>query len=135
MATFSHTINQSYNSPTGTLSTAVVITGDENLESDFTISAGAVNQESDCSVVHSSMQSLFLQFNSTGNATGNITVKTNSSGTAQDTIVLTNNQPQIWYASGPYANPFSNSVTKFYTTDSTTGAVGGVLHVRALNNQ
>lgn len=64
-------------------------------------------------------------------ATGSdVTVKTNSSGTPDDTIALTKDQPIVWTTddSPEFGIPLSADITALYATN--TGS--GVLHVRAL---
>lgn len=63
---------------------------------------------------------------------GNITVKTNSSGTPDDTIALTKDQPIVWTAddSPEFPIPLSADITAIYATN--TGS--GTLHIRALSD-
>lgn len=52
-----------------------------------------------------------------------ITVKTNSSGSPQETIALAAGCPLVWNSSdGYFACPFSGDVTKLYVTNTSGGA-------------
>lgn len=46
-----------------------------------------------------------------------LTLKTNSTGSPDDTIILTANKPVIWYAGCGWTNPLTVDVTKFYLTN------------------
>lgn len=133
-----HTIAITYTSPSGGISApTATLTGDENYEALFVIAAGAVNQQADVQLKTATMQSLLLLWTAAAapGATSTLTLKSNSSGSPQDTITLKTGVPIIYYAGGPYSNPFSAAITQLFSTDNTTNAVGGTLVVRALNNQ
>jgi hypothetical protein len=49
------------------------------------------------------------------------TVKTNSSGSPDNTITLAAGVPVAWDTNSPYANPFTANVTKFYITNASAG--------------
>lgn len=132
-----HTVAITYTSPTGTNPTTQILTGDENYEALFAITAGAVNQQANVAIASSTLQSLLLLWTAAAapGATSTLTIKTNSTGSPQDTIVLKNGVPVIYYVNGPYSNPFAGAVTQMFSTDNTTNAVGGTLVVKSLNQQ
>jgi hypothetical protein len=54
----------------------------------------------------------------------NMTLKTNSSGSPQDTISLTAGVPLVWVTGGAISNPFAGTITKFYLTAISTVNTG-----------
>ena len=134
-----YTLANTINTPSGTLNASKVVSGDVNLEADFTVGAGATNTAETISIIQSTLVAVVLLFNATGATPaspigGHLTLKTNSSGSPQETITLNDGVPLV-YPAGGVAIPFAGNVTAFYMTDASTGAVGGILHVRALTNQ
>jgi len=132
------TFNQTVTSPVGTVAIPTVsAAGDEIYEAVLAIAPAASNAQKNISIVQATMQFLLLLFtaNVAPGATKQMTLKTNSSGSPQETITLTDGIPVVYYAGGPYANPFAGNVTTVFATDTTTNAVGGTLTVKALNNQ
>lgn len=65
-------------------------------------------------------------------ATKDMTLKTNSSGSPQETKTLTANVPILWYTGCGYTigSLFAGDVTKFYV--SNPGSVAGILRIRSL---
>jgi hypothetical protein len=61
-----------------------------------------------------------------------LTIKTNSSGTPDDTFVLTANEPMVWTENCGLANPFSQDVTALYVSNSSGSAT--VLKIRKLED-
>ena len=51
-----------------------------------------------------------------------LTLKTNDSGTPDDTIAVAAGKPIVWTNNSVLANPFTVDVTKFYFVNATAGA-------------
>jgi hypothetical protein len=63
--------------------------------------------------------------------TGNVSLKTNSSGSPQDTFTLQQNCPMSWYNTSALANPFAGNVTSVFL-QGTTG--NSTVNIRTLSN-
>jgi hypothetical protein len=61
-----------------------------------------------------------------------LTLKTNSSGSPQDTITLHANKPFVWYKNSGITNPFAGNVTTTYWTNG--GLVDANVQVRILTD-
>lgn len=59
-------------------------------------------------------------------------LKTNSSGSPQDTITLAAGKPFVWYTGSGIANPFDGNVTTTFWT--VAGEVASNVQVRVLTN-
>jgi hypothetical protein len=122
-----HTVTRIYkDQSTITLSLQETPTGDTEINVSKQLSSGT-NQEIDFAVTQANLQSLCI---STSTA---CTVKTNSTGSPQDTISLVAGQCLVWTLATDTIGkcPFSGDVTKIYVTNaSTTG-----FNIRALVNQ
>lgn len=135
-----YTITQSVQTGSGSVGGAIQNSGDGAIEFDFTITPGATNQANFINIIQADIKTCILVFNATGSTGGTIgghlTLKTNSSGSPQDTITLVDGVPII-YNSAPASGTvqFSGNVTEFFSTDASTGAVGGVLSIRSLMQQ
>jgi hypothetical protein len=115
---FSHTVSISYTTaPGATTSVTNTYTDTGTAGYDNSIPATTTNQEADVGFTQTELISCFLY------STATVTLKTNSTSTPADTIVLTGGQPIIWNSSSGAACPFANNViTKMYITNSTSGA-------------
>ena len=135
-----YTITQSVQTGSGVTGGSIQGSGDGVIEFDFTISAGATNQANFINIIQADIKSCILLFNATGSTGGSIgghlTLKTNSSGSPQETITLVDGVSQI-YNSAPVSGTiqFSGNITEFFSTDASTGAVGGILSIRCLTQQ
>lgn len=84
--------------------------GEKNI--DRTIATGTTNLQIDLAFVRSRLKSILILSNV------DVTLKTNSSGSPDDTIALTANNPLIYRSDGYLAVPFSADVTTIYVTNS-----------------
>jgi hypothetical protein len=94
--------------------------GSTNVSIDQVFAAGT-NVLFTITFAHATLQSVILVSDQ------DMTVKTNSSGSPDDTISLKANNPLVWSASAAYyTNPFSHAdVTKFYLTNATAARLKG----------
>ena len=99
-----YTITQSVQTGSGSVGGAITNSGDGAIEFDFTIAPAAANQANFINIIQSDIKTCLLVFNATGSTGGSIgghlTLKTNSSGSPQDTITLVDGVPII-YNSAP----------------------------------
>lgn len=108
------------------LSQSVSLTALEELNFDFTLAASTTNQQINLAFVKADLQSIFISSNQT------ITLKTNSTGSPQDTLTITAGDPFQWDINSGIPNPFAGSVTTAYLTNGT--ASGANVSIRTLTN-
>lgn len=107
------------------VSSAETLTGNTTIETEFTLAAGTVtNQEQTFGFLHTGIKAILIVVE--GN-TGTVTMKTNSSGSPDDTLVFpANGARYYWDETFPTidtvsATPFDAAVTTtFWTVTSTT---------------
>lgn len=106
----------------GTAVTSAIIskTADADAGFDNTIADGTTNGEVDVAFTVSGLAMCILTSDRA------VTVKTNSTGSPQETINLAAGAPLIYYSGGPWAIPFAGAVTKMYISN----ASGGAAHVQ-----
>jgi hypothetical protein len=132
MATYTIThqiIDVSGNQTAGKLTETV--NGTTALQEDVSVPATTTNQQLTFpALTQANLQAVGL-YVSTG---GTVTVKTNSTGSPQDTIVLTNGQVLLWTLQTNLIGkcPFSNNVTTIYVTNGGASAV--TFSIRVLTN-
>lgn len=111
---FTHTLGITYRTDAGTIANvSLPFTGNwEGVDLDVTINAGATNVEYDAVVTIAQVQSL-LMFSDQA-----VTLKTNSSGSPQDTINIKAGVPIAWNINSFHSIPFAGNVTKLFFTNS-----------------
>lgn len=102
-------------------------TGDEEVDLDVAVPASVTNQEYDIGWTETALKSVLLYSDSA------VTIKTNSSGTPQDTIALAAGQAIAWQFGDPGTAPFAGTVTKLFITNGNTSLAN--VKVRALVQQ
>lgn len=112
-----HKITRSYtdesNQAVGSLTESIVDSSAVN--ADITVAVGTNLEKDIPKILHANMKSLLLV------SSGDLTVKTNSSGSPDNVITLAAGVPLIWSLSqdGSGANPFGAAdVTKLYCTNA-----------------
>lgn len=83
---------------------------------DFSLSASQTNYAlSDAAITIAKIKSIFMLFDTA------VTLKTNSTGSPQETLTFAANVPLIWDASSPLAigTIFAGNITAMYLTNST----------------
>ncbi len=125
---FTHQIKISFEEPNGSpVGQQVTVSADGKInEADIIVPASSTNLHVLQSIDVSGLKSLLLS------STKPMTVKTNSSGSPDDTITLAANVPVIWYTGCGHPNPLTADVTGLYLT---TGDVGeATLTIRGLQD-
>ena len=128
-----HTLNLNYQSPSGSLASQFVATGDVDLEATYTISSSAVKAEQDIVVTATSgaagCQAIMLLASAAMVVHGNSVAGGWLTGNDKNIVTLVANVPYFWIA-GNGTSPITASWAAIYV-DSTPG---GTLQVRALLN-
>jgi hypothetical protein len=126
MANFTHAVGITYRNDAGTVAaTTMNYTGDDESNFNETIAASSTNVDYDWTLEKDDLVSLAIF------ASAAMTLKTNSSGSPDDTITLAAGQLLVWTSDSGMANPFdAAAVTKIYVTST----AGGLLKIRALLN-
>lgn len=127
---FTHSVGVLYKDDAGTISsTTHSYTDDTEYGLDGLVLAGAVNKEFDIALTLANLKSLVLFSDQA------ITIKTNSTSSPQDTIVLQAGKEVVWTNDGAAggANPFAGNVTKFYISNA--GLKDANFKFRALAHQ
>lgn len=124
--TITHTFILNWSSGGGNLLATLPAsaTGEVNLS--FTVAGAVTNQAEALAFVRANVVSLYMMSDQ------DVTLKTNSSGSPQDTIALKANTPVVWYANGGYAISalFAGNVTASYWSNA--GATIANVNVRLL---
>lgn len=97
-------------------STSWTNTQEAELNFNFTLSANQTNYDLPGAVITiSKIKNLYMCFDT------DLTLKTNSTGSPQETLDFTANVPLLWDADGPLAisTIFAGNITKFYLTNGT----------------
>lgn len=127
----SHTITRSWagqssGSPINPV--GATFTGTEELNFTLSLAGGATNTQFNLVFTKTSLQSIFIYTDAE-----NVTLKTNSSGSPQDTITITAGEPYVWDVSSGITNPFAGNVTSGFVTNS-SGTISTNFYVRCLTN-
>ncbi len=120
-----HNVVQSYQTAAGSLTGNLAVIGDTELNADVTLAAAASNVELDVPFTLANVKSIALL------CSGACTIKTNNTGSPQETITLTAGQPTICKSQTEAAALFAGNVTKFYLSSTP----GGNFSVRILLDQ
>lgn len=128
MANLTHNVTVSWTeNNAGLLQQAVSLTG--QLEQNLTFSlAGSTTNELHALAFTTTKLQLFLCISDQ-----DITLKTNSSGSPQDTITIKAGIPFIWYANMGITVPFAGNVTASYWTNA--GSTAANVQVKCLETQ
>ncbi len=94
---------------------SVSLTGDGEDNRSFTAGPNATTQVN-LAFVKTALKSLYILSDVA------LTLKTNDSGSPQDTIAIAANSPFTWYTGSGEANPFADNVTTTYWVNGTAGA-------------
>lgn len=112
-------MTRTYNDGATTLTKSETVTSGGNLLVDESIPDGSTNLQIAFAFTKAKLQSIYIL------ASGVLTLKTNSTSSPGETIVLAANQPVQWSALDAVfiPNPFSTNVTTLYATNSSGAAV------------
>ncbi len=130
MALFTHSVGVLYKDDAGTISsTTHSYIDDTEYGVKVTVTAGAVNKEVDIAFTVANLKALVLYCDQ------NVTVKTNSTSSPQETITMTALKEIVWTTDGAAGGtiPFAGNVTKFYISNA--GIKDANFQFRALSHQ
>lgn len=129
MPAFTHARSISYTLNGGVVATQInTQSGDEETDIDTSIAPSTTNQSFNLAVTIANAKSILLY------ADQALTLKTNSSGSPQDTINLAAGQMIPWQTGDTAAAPFSGNVTALFVTNA-SATLAANLKVRVLQNQ
>jgi hypothetical protein len=120
----SHVFTSTYTRSNEQLTKNVTITKDGEQNATIALASSSTNVAVTLTLDVSAMGSLYLL------ASAAMTVKTNSTGSPDNTLTLAADTPLCWYAGCGIANPLTTDVTVLYVTC----ADGGTLEIRALQD-
>lgn len=111
-------MTRTYNDGATTLTKSETVTSGGNLLVDESIPDGSTNLQIAFAFTKTKLQSIYIL------ASGVLTLKTNSTSSPGETIVLAANQPVQWSALDAVLipNPFSTNVTTLYVTNASGAA-------------
>ena len=102
------------------------ITADGETNLDVAVPDSSTDLQANLAVDISELQSFYMS------SDRDLTVKTNSSGTPDDTIALKANKPLIWTPNCGFSNPFSADLTALFLTNAS--GTDATLQVRLLQD-
>ncbi len=102
-----------------------VATGGVEDNRSVSVPASTTNQVVALAITVANLQSIYISSNVT------LTLKTNSSGSPQETIVITAGNPFVWYKNCGIPIPFAGNITTTYWTNATL--VNANLEMRVLS--
>ncbi|AMV24599.1 hypothetical protein VT84_09400 [Gemmata sp. SH-PL17] len=108
-----HTFTFGHAGGSVSLSDSVQVTGELATEANIAVAASTTNQQENIAFNHTNLQGVYIKSDVT------VTLKTNSSGSPDNTITITAGKPFVWYAGCGIANPFTAAVTTTYWTNAT----------------
>jgi hypothetical protein len=114
-----HTVTINWSSGTNNLLATVVATGQEEINISLSIAATTTNQALPAGFAFTlaKLQSIYIL------ASGALTLKTNSSGSPQDTITLAADEPIVWLAGSGMPALFAGNITSGFVTNAGGSAV------------
>ena len=108
---------------TESISKQVTISSEGAKDVSVTIAAGATNTQVALAFVKTRLKSIIISSDET------LTLKTNSSGSPDDTITITADTPYVWHATMGITNPFAGDVTTTYWSNAGASAAALEIHL------
>lgn len=119
-----HLITRAINDGTAILTKTETVTAGSEIRIEEDVPNPSTNLAFAFAFVKTKLKSIYILSDQ------NLTLKTNSSGSPQETIALLADKPWVWSAGDSYfANPFAGDVTALYVTNA---AAAAVLKIRAI---
>lgn len=115
--TFGHSVAPS-------LADSVDVSGEHASESSFTVAGSTTNQQEAIAFSDSGLRGIYIKTDQ------DLTLKTNSSGSPDDTISLKAGIPYVWVYNSGIDLPFSAAVTTTYWTNA--GSTAANVYLRRL---
>jgi hypothetical protein len=111
-----HTLTLNWASGTNSFNTSTILTGQEEINFSGAIAPATTNQAvPSFAFTLAKLQDVYITSDQ------DVTLKTNSSGSPQETLTIKAGKPFCWYKDSGVAAPFAGDVTALYVT---TGAIG-----------
>ncbi len=120
----SHVLGFSHSGGSTALSDSVTLTGELATEANIALAASATNQQENIAFNHTNLRGVYIKSDVT------VTLKTNSSGSPDNTITVTAGVPFVWCYQSGITNPFTAAVTTTYWTNATSDAA--TIYMRTL---
>lgn len=111
-----HILGLSWNRGTDSISQTVSLTADGEHNYDITVPASTTNKQVDCVLDVSELKSIYIKSDVA------VTIKTNSTGSPDNTFSIAASSPFVWYYGSGITNPIGTDVTVLYITNATSGA-------------
>lgn len=121
-----HKIQRLWQSGNQSVSQEESVTAESETNLDLAVADEETALEANIAIDYSAIASLYMACDQ------DITIKTNDSGTPDDTIALKANKPLVWTPDCGFANPFSADVTSIFCANA-SGA-DATLQIRLLQD-
>ena len=122
----SHKILRQWQSGNQSVSQEETVTADIETNLDLAVDDGETALEANIAIDVSALASLYMA------ADQDITIKTNSSGSPDDTISLKANKPLVWTPNCGFSNPLSEDVLSIFCANSS--GTNATLQIRLLQD-
>ncbi len=119
-----HTFTFGHSGGSSSLSDSVAVTGELATEANIALAASTTNQQENIAFNHTNLRGVYIKSDVT------VTLKTNSSGSPDNTLTITAGVPFVWYYQSGITNPFTAAVTTTYFTNATSDAA--TIYMRTL---
>lgn len=126
VAAVAHTFSFGHAGGSVSLSDQVTLSGAIATEASFSVPGSTTNQQQAIDFNQSNLQGVYIKTDQ------DVTLKTNSTGSPQETISLKAGIPFVWVKGAGVANPFAGNVTTTYWSNA--GATAANVQVRTLVN-
>jgi hypothetical protein len=128
MADITHAVTITWTSNNaGLLQSSVTLTGQEENNLGFSLPGSTTNELHSLAFLVAKLV-LFLVYSDQ-----DITIKTNSSGSPQETLTIKAGKPFLWYKNSGVTIPFAGNVTAAYFTNA--GSTAAAVNVKVLEEQ
>lgn len=106
------------------LADAVAVQGELATEANIALAGAATNQQENIAFNHTNLRGVYIKSDQ------DVTLKTNSSGSPDNTITIKAGIPFVWVYQSGITNPFSAAVTTTYWTNA--GSAAATIFMRTL---
>ena len=99
----------------------VTVTTDSETKESLVVPISTTNQAAAIGFTLSKVALVYISANT------DVTLKTNSTGSPQDTILVKAGKPLVWYVGSGLTNPFAGNVTGFYFSNASATVAATVI--------
>tara|TARA_R110002167_G_scaffold61913_4_gene174912 strand:- start:17042 stop:17425 length:384 start_codon:yes stop_codon:yes gene_type:complete len=121
-----HKINQDWQAGNESLSKQITITADGEANVEVAVADESTDLAINLAIDFSALQLFYIV------ADQDLTIKTNDSGSPDDTLTLNAGKPIVWFNGCGYSNPLSADVTALYATNAS--GTDATLYVKTLQD-